>query len=181
MFKEMKSIEEGLFDKRLSIDEDRTAPTPATKDQTKRMLISSDHEQVVGFRLDDELFGINILNIEEIIKPIETTHVPNTEEFVLGVVNLRGKIVPIIDLRLKFMLDTKRVDYGSRVIVVKSEKNYVVGFLVDSIEKVYYVDRNNIDPVPPNVPDNIQRYVKGVGKLDNDKIITLLDVDEILS
>ena len=90
---------------------------------------NSEYTQAVGFNLENETYGIDILNVSEIIKPINITFIPNTLDFVLGVINLRGKIIPIVDLNKKFFDKFKDITQDSRIIVVSVEDN-TVGFLV---------------------------------------------------
>ena len=166
-----------LFDKSLAMadeHEDRLSK----KDKTNVIVSKDEHIQVVGFMLKGELFGVDILNVEEIIKPVDFTYVPNTKSFVMGVVNLRGKIIPIVDLRLKFGLVQKPIGSETRIIVAYMEDN-TVGFIVDKIERVYYIEKKSIEPTPPNIPQTIEKYVKGVGKMDN-KIMTLLNIENLL-
>ncbi len=167
-----------LFDKSLSIAAEQEEEIARQQKKTDAIILKDEYEQVVGFMLKDELFGIDILNVEEIIKPVDYTHVPNTKEFVLGVINLRGKIIPIVDLRVKFGFGKKPIGSESRMIVI-SMNDFNVGFMVDKIEKVYYIEKKSIEPTPSNIPQTIEKYVKGVGKLQN-KIMTLLNMKELL-
>jgi len=134
--------------------------------------------QVVGFNLEKETYGIDILNISEIIKPINITFIPNTLDFVLGVINLRGKIIPIVDLNKKFFSKFKDITQDSRIIVVSVEDT-TVGFLVDNIKKIYSIPKQNIENSPETVNENVQKYIKGVGKLD-EALVILLDENTIL-
>ncbi len=134
--------------------------------------------QVVGFNLEKETYGIDILNISEIIKPINITFIPNTLDFVLGVINLRGKIIPIADLNKKFFFKFKDITQDSRIIVVSVEDT-AVGFLVDNIKKIYNIPKLNVENSPETVNENVQKYIKGVGKLD-EALVILLDENTIL-
>ncbi len=173
----MKNTDD-LFDKSLSIAEDYEEQMAKNRKKSDALILKDEYDQVVGFMLKDELFGIDILNVEEIIKPVDFTYVPNTKEFVMGVVNLRGKIIPIVDLRLKFSLEKKPITADTRIIVTRLDE-YTVGFIVDKIERVYYIGKKDIEPAPSNIPQTIEKYVKGVGKMDN-KIMTLLNIENLL-
>lgn len=140
--------------------------------------LSVDYTQAVGFNLENETYGIDILNVSEIIKPINITFIPNTLDFVLGVINLRGKIIPIVDLNKKFFDKFKDITQDSRIIVVSIQDN-TVGFLVDKIKKIYNIEQSSIENSPETVNENVQKYIKGVGKLD-EALIILLDVNTIL-
>ncbi len=167
-----------LFDKSLALAEEYEEEIVKKKKKSDALILKDEFDQVVGFILSGELFGIDILNVEEIIKPVDYTYVPNTKPFVMGVINLRGKIIPIVNLRLKFGLEDKPVDPETRIIVTHMDE-YTVGFIVDKIERVYYIEKKNIEPPPPNIPKTIEKYVRGVGKME-DKIMTLLNIDALL-
>ncbi len=140
--------------------------------------LNSNYTQAVGFNLENETYGIDILNVSEIVKPIKITFIPNTLDFVLGVINLRGKIIPIVDLNKKFFDKFKDITQDSRIVVVSIEDN-TVGFLVDKIKKIYTIQNQNIENSPETVNENVQKYIKGVGKLD-DVLVILLDVNTIV-
>jgi len=167
-----------LFDRSLALNEEVEEELAKKNRKSDAIIMKDEYEQVVGFILKDELYGIDILDVEEIIKPVDYTYVPNTKPFVIGVINLRGKVIPVVDLRVRFGFVSKPINADSRVIIV-FHNEYNVGFLVDKIEKVYYVEKKNIEPPPPNIPQDIEKYVKGVGKMPK-KIITLLNIEELL-
>ncbi len=167
-----------LFDKSLALNEEVEEELAKKSKKTDTIIMKDEYEQVVGFILNKELYGIDILDVEEIIKPVDYTYVPNTKPFVMGVINLRGKVIPVVDLRVRFGFQPKPINAESRIIII-AHNEYNVGYLVDKIEKVYYVEKKAIEPTPPNIPQNIEKYVKGVGKMPK-KIITLLNVEELL-
>lgn len=139
----------------------------------------TDDLQLVSFVIEDEEFGVDILNVQEIIRIVEATRVPHSPTFVEGVINLRGRIVPVIDLRGRFGLECRSADRDTRIIVVDLAGS-VVGFQVDSVREVIRVDRNVIEP-PPDLAIGIEaKYITGVAKLD-DRLLILLDLDEILT
>lgn len=143
-----------------------------------KQILDEQFIQAVGFNLEQETYGVDILNVSEIIKPINITFIPNTLDFVLGVINLRGKIIPIVDLNKKFFDKYKPVTPESRIIVVML-KDYTVGFLVDKIKKIYRIRKDAIENSPETVNENIQKYILGVGKLD-EALIILLNIEQIL-
>ncbi len=167
-----------LFDKSLALSADMEEEIARKNRKADTIIMKDEYEQVVGFMLNKELYGIDILDVEEIIKPVDYTYVPNTKPFVMGVINLRGKVIPVVDLRIRFGFVSNPISADSRVIII-AHNEYNVGFLVDKIEKVYYIEKKSIEPTPPNIPQNIERYVKGVGKMPK-KIITLLNIEEML-
>jgi purine-binding chemotaxis protein CheW len=135
--------------------------------------------QLVSFVIENEEFGVDILKVQEIIRTVEITRVPKSPEFVEGVINLRGKIVPVIDLRKRFGINRKERDNETRIIVVELIDK-VVGFLVDKVKEVIRVEKSIIEP-PPELTTNIStNYITGVAKLQ-DRLLILLDLDRVLS
>lgn len=135
--------------------------------------------QLVSFKVGEEEFGVNILQVHEINRMTEITRVPKAPDFVEGVINLRGKIIPIIDLRKRFGLPPKERDKNIRIIVVDI-KGQTIGFIVDSVSEVIRLPRENIDDAPDLVTGIDAEYIKGVGKMDN-KLLILLDLEKILT
>jgi len=135
--------------------------------------------QLVSFSLGEEEFGIDILSVQEINRVSAITRVPNAPKYVVGVINLRGKIIPIVDLRKRFSMPSVTVTEHSRIIVVEIEHR-VVGFLVDSVRHVLNIPKSIIEPTPPMVGDNKSEYINGIVRLDG-TLLTLLDIDKILS
>ena len=141
--------------------------------------VTGDLLQLVSFVIESEEFGIDILKVQEIIRPVDITRVPNAPSFVEGVINLRGRIVPVVDLRKRFGLAEREQDQHIRIIVVELIDK-VVGFMVDAVREVIRVDRSVIEP-PPDLAIGIDtHYIKGVAKLD-DRLLILLELEEVLS
>ncbi len=134
--------------------------------------------QLVSFRIGDEEFGVDILKVQEINRMLEVTQVPDVPDYVDGVINLRGKVIPIIDLRRKFGLERKEPDKHTRIIVVDLSGN-VIGFIVDAVQEVLRIPRSVTEPPPAIVADGRAEYITGVGKLD-DRLLLLLELDKIL-
>jgi purine-binding chemotaxis protein CheW len=140
-----------------------------------------DQQQLVVFKLGGEDFGVNIMQVREIIRKGDVTSVPNAPEYVNGVINLRGQITTIIDLRRKLGLLKKEGedDQQERVIVVEVDKN-TVGMAVDAVTEVTYLAERDIDEVPTMVKQSIgTEYLKGVGKLPN-RLLILIDLKRVL-
>ena len=110
---------------------------------------------------------------------MEITKVPRAQDFVEGVINLRGKVIPIIDLRRRFGLDSKPHDKDTRIIVIEIN-NMIVGFVVDSVSEVLRIPAGTVEPPPPVVAGVESEYISGVGKLQ-DRLLILLDLDKLLS
>ena len=134
--------------------------------------------QIVTFQAGNETFGLDILKVHEIIRFQTLTRVPNLPEYVEGVLNLRGKIIPVVGLRKRMGLEGRETDIATK-IVVATVKGEVLGLIVDSVSEVLRISSANVEPTP-RVGEIKRKYVSGVGKLD-DRILLLLDVDELLS
>ncbi len=135
--------------------------------------------QLVTFSIGEEEFGVDILKVQEIIRTMEITKVPRAPQFVEGVINLRGKVIPIIDLRRRFSLNHKAHDSHTRIIVIEIN-NMIVGFVVDSVSEVLRIPISTVEPPPPVVAGLESDYISGVGKL-HDRLLILLDLDKLLS
>ena len=150
---------------------------------TERALEFEENEglmQLVGFIIGKEYFGVDILMVQEIIRAAPITAVPNSPEFVEGVINLRGSIIPVIELRKRlnlFMQDSKPED--SWILILNIEGR-VTGFIVDSVTEVLKIDETTIEPPPDIVVAGLEsQYIRGVCKID-EKLLILLDFDRIL-
>jgi purine-binding chemotaxis protein CheW len=136
--------------------------------------------QLVGFIIGKEYFGVDILMVQEIIRAAPITAVPNSPEFVEGVINLRGSIIPVVELRKRlnlFMQDSKPED--SWILILNIEGR-VTGFIVDSVTEVLKIDEDTIEPPPDIVVAGLEsQYIRGVCKID-EKLLILLDFGRIL-
>ena len=135
--------------------------------------------QLVGLKLGEEEYAIDILKIQEIIRTVEITAVPKTDSFILGVMNLRGKVIPVIDLRIRFSLDKMDFDKETRIIVVRFETENI-GFVVDEVTEVIRINKSMVEPTPPLVGSVGQEYILGICKYQ-ERLIILLDIDSIVS
>ena len=131
-------------------------------------------EQFVAFRLSGETYGIPITLVHEIIRSCEITQIPRTPEYVRGVVNLRGKIVPVIDLRRRLGLPEVEKTGATRIVVVEVNDS-VIGMIVDSVSEVIRILNSQIEPPTELVADVEKDLISGVGKRENGLII-LLDI-----
>jgi purine-binding chemotaxis protein CheW len=134
--------------------------------------------QLVSFHVGGEEFGLEILKVQEIIRVQQLTRVPNSPQFVDGVINLRGKVIPVISLRKIFGLGEIAHDKQTRIVVAEVQGT-VIGFMVDSVSEVLRVPAQTVEP-PPRLGKLKREYVSGVGKLD-DRLLILLDVDRLMS
>ncbi|MDR0454651.1 MAG: chemotaxis protein CheW [Deferribacteraceae bacterium] len=134
--------------------------------------------QLVGMKLGEEEYSIDVLKIQEIIRTVEITIVPRSEGYVLGVMNLRGKVIPVIDLRIRFNLDKVDFDKSTRIIVVRFEKENI-GFVVDEVTQVIRINKAMVEPTPPLVGAVGQEYILGICKY-RERLIILLDIDRVV-
>lgn len=137
----------------------------------------------LSFRLQDEQYGINVDNILQIIAIPQITPIPKTPDFVKGVINLRGKIVPVIDLRLRFSLPFRKYNERNSIVVlrIKIENDVVfIGVIVDNVQEVLDIKAANIEDSPTFGVKLDTDYILGMAKLNN-KVITLLNIDNVLT
>jgi purine-binding chemotaxis protein CheW len=135
--------------------------------------------QLVSFNLGDEEFALDILTVQEINRMVEITQVPRSPHFVEGVINLRGKVIPIVDLRKRFNLEEKEYDQHTRIVVVDID-NRTIGLIVDAVSEVLRLPSDTIEPPPSLVAGVDAEYIKGVGTLE-DRLLILLDLNMIFS
>lgn len=133
--------------------------------------------QLVTFKIENEEFGVDILTVQEINRMMNITRIPNAPDFVEGVINLRGKIVPVVDLRKRLSFPRKEYDKNTRIIVVELD-GITLGFIVDSVSEVLRLPQSVVEP-PPSIVSGVESdYVEGVGKLDH-RLLILLDLKKI--
>jgi len=138
----------------------------------------SDLLQLVSFKVGTEEFGVDILKVQEINRMLKITKVPNAPDFVEGVVNLRGRIIPVIDLRKRLSIESKVHDNKTRIVVVDILGN-IVGFIVDEVNEVLRISKDIIENPPELVSQVDSDFITSVAKLE-DRIIILLDLDNLL-
>lgn len=142
--------------------------------------VQREEKQFIVFTIDDEKFGVDVKQIKQIIPISETTHIPNAPSFVEGVINLRGDIIPIIDLKSKLSLQVKGINEKEGKIIIVELDNNNIGMKVDSVSEMIRIYEDEIAE-PPKIVKGINRnYLKGLGKL-NDKLLLLLDLNRILT
>ena len=134
--------------------------------------------QLVSFRLAQEEYAIEITKVQEIILMGEITRVPQTPDYIKGLINLRSTVIPIVDLRLRFGLPQERTGDETRIMVV-NVAGRTIGIIVDAVSEVLRISRDQIAPPPPTVAGLGQEYLTGLVKLEN-RLLILLNVDRIL-
>ncbi|MHB1190506.1 MAG: chemotaxis protein CheW [Armatimonadota bacterium] len=139
----------------------------------------ADEEQLVVFELASESYGVDIGAVNTIIRMQEITEIPRSPEFVEGVINLRGSIIPVIDLRRRFGLSAGEETKASRIVVVEAG-GQMIGMVVDAVTETLRLSQDAIEPPSPVVTTTDSEYVRGVGKLEN-RLVILLDLNKVLS
>ncbi|MFQ5500137.1 MAG: chemotaxis protein CheW [Candidatus Zixiibacteriota bacterium] len=134
--------------------------------------------QLVSFNIGSEEFGVDILKVQEINRMVEITKVPQAPSYVEGVINLRGKVIPIVDLRKRFNLEIKEYDKNTRIVVVDISGN-IMGMVVDSVSEVLRLPASTIEPPPEIVTGINSEYIKGVAKLE-DRLLIFLDLSMVI-
>lgn len=143
----------------------------------------SEVKQYLTFKLKNEVFGVDVAQVREILELIKITKVPQTPDYMRGVINLRGNVVPVVDMRLKFGMAETEATVDTCIVVVEVElegENTVLGALVDSVQEVFELDPKDIEPAPKIGTKLKTDFIKGMGKKD-DKFLILLNIDEVFS
>jgi purine-binding chemotaxis protein CheW len=141
-------------------------------------VIKEEHQHVT-FLIGEETYGLGVERVKEIIGMTDITHVPNTAYFMEGVINLRGTVVPVVDMRKKFKMETRKYD-AYTVIVIVEVKDRLVGMIVDSVSDVVNIPVSTIQATPHFTAKIETDFIHGIGQIENNLII-LLDVDMILT
>ena len=147
--------------------------------ETTKMKETGELRQFISFSVGQEEYGLELLRVKEVIRLREITWLPKAPSFVKGIINLRGDVIPIIDLRDKFGMETREETAQTRVIVVEVEGR-LMGMVVDSASQVVRIPADQIDPPPPVLGGFSQQFITGVGKTE-DKLVILLNTDAILT
>ncbi len=135
--------------------------------------------QWVTFKLDNEKYGIKVMQVQEVLRMTEIAPVPGAPDYVLGIINLRGNVVTVIDTRLRFGLPEREPDDDTRIVIVEAEGN-VVGILVDSVAEVADLQASEIETAPNVGNDESSKYIQGVSSR-GDELLILVDVNKLLS
>jgi purine-binding chemotaxis protein CheW len=133
--------------------------------------------QMVSFNLDEEEFGIDILCVQEINRMVEITKVPQAPHYCEGVINLRGKVIPVVDLRKKFDMESREWDKDTRIVVCDVDEHQV-GMIVDSVDEVLRIPQSSMEPAPGIVTSVGTDYIKGVAKIE-ERLLIFLDISKI--
>ena len=135
-------------------------------------------DQYLTFVIEDEEYGIEIANIKEIISVTPITLVPETPKYLEGIISLRGDIIPVIDVRKRFLKQSKEYDELTCIVVIEYSE-YSVGLVVDAVKEVMYISEENILPPPSDRLNYYNQFIKNIGRVGNDMKL-LLDLDKFL-
>lgn len=147
----------------------------------KELLESKDGKHLI-FQLAERGYGIPILKVSEIVSLMEITPVPKTPNYIKGVVNLRGKIIPVMDLRVKFDMEEKEYDEQTCIIIVNiaiGNGKKQIGIVVDVVSEVFDIPLSEIDPPPKYSTHNEEAFLNGIGKVKG-KVVMLLNIEEVV-
>ena len=145
--------------------------------------IINETRQYLTFKLNDEVFGVDVAQVREILDYVKITKVPQTPDFMCGVINLRGSVVPVVDMNIKFGMAKTEKTVNTCIVVVEIElegDTTILGALVDSVQEVFEIEPQNIEPAPKIGTKLKTEFIKGMGKRD-DNFIIILDTDKIFS
>jgi purine-binding chemotaxis protein CheW len=147
------------------------------------VLSITDTRQYLTFQLEEEVFGVDVSHVREILEFSTVTKVPKTPDYMRGVINLRGSVVPVLDMRLKFGMTMTEKTVNTCIIVVEVSfegETTIIGALVDSVDEVFELEPDQIEPAPHIGMQLKTEFIKGMGKRD-EKFIIILDIDKVFS
>lgn len=135
--------------------------------------------QWVTFRLENETYGINVMQVQEVLRYTEIAPVPGAPSYVLGIINLRGNVVTVIDTRQRFGLISADVTDNSRIVIIEADKQ-VIGILVDSVAEVVYLRQSEVETAPNVGNDEAAKFIQGVCN-KNEELLILVDLEKMMS
>ena len=135
--------------------------------------------QWVTFKLDNETYGINVMRVQEVLRYTEIAPVPDAPSYVLGIINLRGNVVTVIDTRQRFGLSTGEISDNTRIVIIEADKQ-VVGIMVDSVAEVVYLRQSEIETAPNVGNEESAKFIQGVCNKNNELLI-LVELDKMMS
>lgn len=160
------------MDRSLKMSEERVLSSNAAD-------VNDEVLQWVTFHLEEETYGINVMQVQEVLRYSEIAPVPGAPAYVLGIINLRGNVVTVIDTRTRFGLNSAEVTDNSRIVIIEAEKQ-VIGILVDSVAEVVYLRSSEIDSAPNIGTEESAKFIQGVSNRD-DELLILVDLNKLLS
>lgn len=135
--------------------------------------------QWVTFRLEEETYGVNVMQVQEVLRYTEIAPVPGAPSYVLGIINLRGNVVTVIDTRQRFGLMPAEVTENTRIVIIEVEKQ-VIGILVDAVSEVVYLNQSEIEKAPNVGTEESAKFIQGVCHKDN-RLLILVELDKMMT
>ncbi len=151
----------------------------ASEVEVRKEMSNDEVLQWVTFQLEQETYGINVMQVREVLRYTEIAPVPGAPDYVLGIINLRGNVVTVIDTRSRFGLVEGEITDNTRIIVIESE-HQVIGILVDSVAEVVYLRSSEIDTTPSVGTDESAKFIQGVSNRDG-RLLILVDLNKLLT
>jgi purine-binding chemotaxis protein CheW len=149
------------------------------KNPSNKVTAGDDVLQWVTYKLGEETYGINVMQVQEVLRYTEIAPVPGAPEYVLGIINLRGNVVTVIDTRSRFGLPASDISDNSRIVIIESD-DQVVGIMVDSVAEVVYLRSSEIDSAPNVGTEESAKFIQGVSNRDG-QLLILVDLNKLLS
>lgn len=143
-------------------------------------IVVNETKQYIVIRLGNEQFGIDIKYIDNIVRMQRITRVPMAQDYFKGVINLRGEVIPVMSLRVRFELEDDEIDTKTRIIIVKMDSQSKVGVLVDQVKEVVTIESDEVEKVGQSNTETSAQYLDGVGK-NGEELITLLNIANVIS
>ncbi len=171
-------IKELIKLKRASINAEEMTLQEDARRRDEENVMEGEIIQFVSFLLDEVEYGINILAVHEILRMPDITRLPNTPPFIKGVINLRGNVVPVVDIRERFGFPKAKITDLTRVIVIETADK-LVGLLVDNVYQVVRLHETNIDPPSELIEGVSEEFILGIGRLP-DRLVVILNLDNML-
>lgn len=143
-------------------------------------MIKLAEKQYVIFNLNNQEFGIDIMSVKEIIAYKEPFNIPNSPDFIEGVLNYRGNVIPIVSLKKRFGMENIEVNEDARIIVI-TYKEKEIGFIVDDASQTIRLEEEMIDDVPDLINSISRRFITGVGKIDDERLFIIINLENVLT
>lgn len=140
---------------------------------------AADLKQYIVVNIGNEQYGIDIQYVDNIVRMQRITRVPKAQQYFKGVINLRGEIIPVMSIRLKFGLEEDVFTNATRIIIIKLEPQYAIGVIVDEVKEVVSLEENSIEKVTNSAVQDKNGYLSGIGK-HNDSLISLLNISSVI-
>jgi len=147
-------------------------------EEEQKLIAEGSIIQLVSFLLEDVEYGVDILVVHEILRFPEITRLPNTPDFIKGVINLRGNVIPVVDVRKRFGFATAKVTDLTRIIVIETNDK-LTGLMVDNVHQVVRISQDHVDPPSELIEGVSEQYIWGIGRL-KDRLIVILNLANIL-